>query len=242
MIVGHNHYRLEKRITAALLSGKTHPREAIFLHKISMRLGEYGKNARLSDAQMGYLSSILDRLEPTSSARPEKPSPCTRPSHPQLQPKQPQPFRIDHCFNDPQSSPPPSSTSTQSNHATLSMPMSASTHGAPWMAGSTPSPGQHSKAFAELESANPNSSKPIIQSTDIPSWSAPEPVRKKALPFDPRALHVPKCSVTLKAPSSPPDEPAIRAWSIEYFSRLDARRQHAQNVKHAQERRWQGRP
>lgn len=64
MIVGHECRRLEKRIDDALLSGKAYPREAIFLHKMSTRISEYGKNARLTDKQASYLMNILDRLTP----------------------------------------------------------------------------------------------------------------------------------------------------------------------------------
>lgn len=65
MIVGNEYRRLEKRLDNALLSGKANPRESIFLHKISTRIYEYGKNARLTDKQASYLISILDRLSPT---------------------------------------------------------------------------------------------------------------------------------------------------------------------------------
>ncbi|WFU81319.1 hypothetical protein QA645_00775 [Bradyrhizobium sp. CIAT3101] len=67
MIVGDEYRRLEKRLNNALLSGKANPRESIFLHKISTRISEYGKNARLTDRQASYLMSILDRLSPAKA-------------------------------------------------------------------------------------------------------------------------------------------------------------------------------
>jgi hypothetical protein len=84
--VGQNHHRLEKRISAALLSGRAQPGEAIFLHKISTQISAYGRNARLSDAQAHWLFKLLDRLKPTrpqSSARAQalKPLMSPEPTH-----------------------------------------------------------------------------------------------------------------------------------------------------------------
>jgi hypothetical protein len=239
MIIGHHHRCLEKRINAALLSGNAYPREAIFLHKMSMRLDEYGKNARLSDAQTHYLFSILDRLKPTSSPTPEKPPPRPRRSRPWPQPEQPGSFRIEDCFNDPQSSPRRSSTPTPPDHIAVSTPTPAPTHTAPGALGPAPSSEQHSKALAESKPTNPPLSKPTTPSTDTLPWPSPQPVRRNAVPFDPRSLHLPKRTATPKAlASSPPDEAAMRAWMTEHSARLEARRQHAQNVKEARERRW----
>jgi hypothetical protein len=209
MIIGQNHHRLEKRINAALLSGKAHRHETIFLQKISMQLYEYRNNARLSDAQARYLHSILDRLKPASSSSPapERSPQCPGPSSPQLQPEQPKPFRVEDCFIKPQPSPLRSSTPTQSGRP--STPPPAPNHIAPGELTPAPSPEQHSKASAESKPTNPPSSKPAIQPTATP-----------------------------KTPPSPPDEATRQAWFTEYFAGLEARRQHAQNVKAAQDRRW----
>jgi hypothetical protein len=77
MILGNKQNRLRKRVNAALLSGNANPREAIFLHKISVRIEEYGNNTRLSDGQAKWLFKILNHLCPT---RPNIPSPTTAPA------------------------------------------------------------------------------------------------------------------------------------------------------------------
>jgi hypothetical protein len=59
MILVNKHNRLKKRANAALLGGNAYPREAIFLHKISLRIEEYGNNTRLSDGQAKWLFKIF---------------------------------------------------------------------------------------------------------------------------------------------------------------------------------------
>ena len=67
MILGNKYGRLAKRVNAALLSGNADPHEAVFLHKIWMRIDKYGQNALLSDGQVKWLSELVHRLCPTQS-------------------------------------------------------------------------------------------------------------------------------------------------------------------------------
>lgn len=124
MIVGHNHHRLEKRITAALLSGIPYPREAYFLQQMSERILHGGKNTSLSDRQAERLFVILARCEkklsPTPRRLPQRPGL----SSPQPQPEGPEPFRIKECFVEPQA--PPQHSSTPPDHAVQPMPMQTS--------------------------------------------------------------------------------------------------------------------
>ena len=103
MIVGHNHHRLEKRITAAMLSGILYPREAYFLQQMSERIVHKGKNAWLSDPQAGRLFAILTRCENKPSPTPQRPPHPPRPRNPQPTPEGPAPFHIEECFVGPQS-------------------------------------------------------------------------------------------------------------------------------------------
>jgi hypothetical protein len=101
MIVGHNHHRLEKRITAALLSGIPYPREAYFLQQMSERILHKGKNTSLSDRQAERLFASLARCEKKPLPTPKRPLQAPRlPGPPQ--PEGPEPFRIEECFVDPQ--------------------------------------------------------------------------------------------------------------------------------------------
>lgn len=102
MIVGHNHHRLEKRITAALLSGIPNPREAYFLQQMSERILHRGKNTSLTDRQAEWLFAILAHCEKKQSPPPKRPLPPPRLPRPQPQPEGPEPFRIEECFVDPQ--------------------------------------------------------------------------------------------------------------------------------------------
>lgn len=70
MIVGHNHHRLEKRISTALLSGIPHSQEIEFLYKMSERILHEGRDARLSDRQAEWLLAILTRCEARRSPTP----------------------------------------------------------------------------------------------------------------------------------------------------------------------------
>lgn len=72
MIVGHNHHRLEKRITAALLSGIPYPREAYFLQQMSERLLRRGRDAWLSVRQAQWLHVILNRCEAGTRTSPKQ--------------------------------------------------------------------------------------------------------------------------------------------------------------------------
>lgn len=63
MIVGHNHHRLEKRISTVLLNGIPHSHEIEFLYKMSERILHGGRDARLSDRQAEWLFAILTRCE-----------------------------------------------------------------------------------------------------------------------------------------------------------------------------------
>lgn len=103
MIVGHNHHRLEKRITAAMLSGIPYPREAYFLQQMSERILHKGKNTLLSDRQAERLFAILTRCERKPSPTPKRPPYSPRLRSAQLQPEGPEPFHIEDCFVDPQS-------------------------------------------------------------------------------------------------------------------------------------------
>jgi hypothetical protein len=82
MIVGHNHHLLEKRISAALLSGKAKSGEATFLHNISTKILSRGKSASLTDAQARWLFALLERLKPTRPPRPSSPRPAKLNGHP----------------------------------------------------------------------------------------------------------------------------------------------------------------
>ncbi|WP_316186483.1 hypothetical protein [Bradyrhizobium sp. SZCCHNRI2014] len=105
MIVGHNHHRLEKRITAALLGAIPNPREAYFLQKMSERILHKGKNTWLSDRQAEWLFAILAHCEKKQSPPPKRPLPPPRLPRPQPQSEGPEPFRIEECFVDPQAAP-----------------------------------------------------------------------------------------------------------------------------------------
>lgn len=107
MIVGHNHHLLEKRITAALLSGIPSPREAYFLQRMSERILQYGKNTRLSDRQAEWLADILIRCEkkstPTSKrSRTALPLPNAQPSAKRTAPiqKQTRPVEVKSSTQD----------------------------------------------------------------------------------------------------------------------------------------------
>lgn len=111
MIVGHNHHRLEKRITAALLSGIPYPREAYFLQQMSERILHRGKRTQLSDRQAERLFVILARCERKPAPTPKRSPQPPRPPRIQPQPEGPAPFRIEDCFVvDPPAAPQPSST------------------------------------------------------------------------------------------------------------------------------------
>jgi hypothetical protein len=101
MIVGHNHRRLEKRITAAMFSGIPYPREAYFLQQMSERIIHKGENTWLSDLQAKRLFAILTRCEKKPS--PKRPSHTPRPRNPQPTSKRPEAFHIEECFVDPRS-------------------------------------------------------------------------------------------------------------------------------------------
>ncbi|MBR0866304.1 hypothetical protein JQ614_32265 [Bradyrhizobium diazoefficiens] len=79
MIVGHNHHRLESRISAALLSGIPYSREAEFLQKMSRRIHHKGSNASLSNKQAEWLLAILTRCEAKSSPTTKEHRPTLRP-------------------------------------------------------------------------------------------------------------------------------------------------------------------
>ena len=79
MKAGHNHHLLERRISAALLSGNARPKEATFLHKMSARILARGKNASLTDAQARWLFALLERLKPTRPPPPSPPKPAKLP-------------------------------------------------------------------------------------------------------------------------------------------------------------------
>jgi hypothetical protein len=102
MIVGNNHHRLEKRITAALLSGIPYPREAYFLQQMSERILHKGKNTWLSDRQAERLFAILTRCEKRPSPTPKRPPQPPRLPRTQPQPEGPEPVRIEECFVGPQ--------------------------------------------------------------------------------------------------------------------------------------------
>jgi hypothetical protein len=70
MIVGHSHHRLEKRITAALLTGIPNDHEIPFLYEMSERLLRRGRDAWLSDRQAQWLFAILARCEETTPTAP----------------------------------------------------------------------------------------------------------------------------------------------------------------------------
>ncbi len=126
MIVGHNHHRLEKRITAALLSGIPYPREAYFLQQMSERILHRGRNTWLSDRQAERLFAILTRCEKKPSPTPKRPPPPPHLPSPQPQLEGPEPFRIEECFVDPQS--PSRHSSTQPDHVVPSEPASPALH------------------------------------------------------------------------------------------------------------------
>ncbi|MBH5385734.1 hypothetical protein [Bradyrhizobium diversitatis] len=100
MIVGHNHHLLEKRITAALLSGIPHPREAYFLQKMSERILHNGKNTRLSDRQAEWLADILIRCEKKPTRTSQRPAPAPRLPNAQLNPKRAEPIQNESCLVD----------------------------------------------------------------------------------------------------------------------------------------------
>ncbi len=108
MNLGNKHTRLEKRINAALLSGNANPREAIFLHKISIRIDEYGKNTHLSDKQVKWLSEILNRLSPMKPQT-TPPPPTALQADPEISPPD---FRVDEKSNEAPS-PKPTSKDAQ---------------------------------------------------------------------------------------------------------------------------------
>lgn len=101
MIVGHDHHRLEKRITAAMLSGIPYPREVYFLQQMSERIIHKGLNTWLSDRQAERLFAILIRCEENLSPTP--PPHTARPRSPQLTSEGSEAFHIEECFVDPQS-------------------------------------------------------------------------------------------------------------------------------------------
>lgn len=109
MIVGHTHHRLEKRITAALLSGIPYSREAYFLQQMSERIIHRGKSTCLSDRQAERLFTILARCEKKPSPTPKQPPRPPRLPGP-LQPEGAEPFRIEEYFVDPQTLPQASPT------------------------------------------------------------------------------------------------------------------------------------
>jgi hypothetical protein len=82
MIIGHNHHLLERRISAALLSGNARPKEAIFLHNMSAKILARGKNATVTDTQARWLFALLARLEPTRPSLPTPPRAAERPGCP----------------------------------------------------------------------------------------------------------------------------------------------------------------
>jgi hypothetical protein len=103
MIVGHNHHRLEKRISAAMLSGIPYPREAYFLQQMSERIIHRGKDTWLSDLQAGRLFAILTRCETKSSPPPKRSPHNSRSRSPQPTSEGPEAFHIEECSVDPQS-------------------------------------------------------------------------------------------------------------------------------------------
>ena len=123
MIAGHNHKRLEKRITAALFSGVIYPREAYFLQQMSERILHKGKNTWLSDRQAERLFVILARCEKKPSPTPKRLPRRPRPPNPQPQHEGPEPFRVEECFVDPQAA--LQHSSTQSDRVVQPMPMQA---------------------------------------------------------------------------------------------------------------------
>jgi len=72
MIAGHNHNRLEKRISRALISGNAKPHEIPFLYRMSERLLRRGREAWLSDRQAQWLHVILNRCEAGTRTSPKQ--------------------------------------------------------------------------------------------------------------------------------------------------------------------------
>jgi hypothetical protein len=126
MIVGHNHHRLEKRITAVLLSGIPYPREAYFLQQMSERILHSGKNTWLSDRQAERLFAIFTRCEKKPSPTPKRPPLPPRLPSPQPNPEGPEPFHIEECFVDPQT--PSQHSSTQPDRIVLPTPTPPAPH------------------------------------------------------------------------------------------------------------------
>ena len=69
MLIGHGFNRLEQRITKALCSGRLGPKEAVFLHSISVKLEIYRERASLTDAQASWLYTILTNFEQGTKGR-----------------------------------------------------------------------------------------------------------------------------------------------------------------------------
>lgn len=105
MIVGHNHHRLEKRITTVLLGGMPYPREALFLHRMSERIIHRGQNTWLSDRQAEKLFAILSRCEAKASPTPPRQRALPPVSPPPLPRDWPEPLRLKDCFEKPEAPP-----------------------------------------------------------------------------------------------------------------------------------------
>jgi hypothetical protein len=97
MIVGHNHHRLEKRISIAILCGTLHPRETEFLYK--NRILHEGRDARLSDRQAEWLFAILTRCEARTSPSTAQSRQRAHRLMPQPQPKLLEPTFVANCLD-----------------------------------------------------------------------------------------------------------------------------------------------
>lgn len=100
MIVGHNHRRLESRVSAALLSGIPYSREAEFLQKMSRRIHHSGSNASLSNKQAAWLLAILTRCETKSSPTTNGHRPTLRPRNAEPNVERHEAINITECLND----------------------------------------------------------------------------------------------------------------------------------------------
>jgi hypothetical protein len=69
MMIGDGVKKLEKRMAAALCSGSLKGKEPIFLQEILRRIELYRENAYVSDAQAGWLFTILTRVEQGATDR-----------------------------------------------------------------------------------------------------------------------------------------------------------------------------
>jgi hypothetical protein len=72
MLIGPGANRLEQRITGALCSGSLHLKESKFLQDICRKIGFYRERTRLSDAQAGWLFTILTSFESGTTSPPSK--------------------------------------------------------------------------------------------------------------------------------------------------------------------------